>query len=53
MQVEKPTEYFKKLFLNMKVQVYKKNKQIIYIRCVRYWIFKPNCDEINEELIKH
>ena len=51
MQVEKTTEYFKNLFLNRKVQVYANDKQNIYIRCIRYGMFKPNGDMIYEELL--
>ena len=51
MQVEKTTEYFKNLFLNRKVQVYTNNKQNMYNGCIRYRMFKPNCDTTYEELL--
>ena len=32
------------------MKVYTNNKQNKYIRCVRYGMFKPNCDAIYKEL---
>ena len=40
----------KNLFLNMNVQVYT-TKYAHHIRCIRYGIFKPDCDTTYDELL--